>query len=185
MFVDEKSRFKRSELSISDHRNLPTMNRASLSRPRPARQRCLVLRCTHRQVNSITSRRFNSAAIFGRHHAWPRGAHAEQPKAFLRAANSVEFPLPELRSADAAMWERVREAHPALASLSDEELNATCTSYIEAKPSITDVLFKTPVGPVFALNIIAAATGFSWCDVPFVNSDSLACAQQAARMAGQ
>ena len=109
----------------------------------------------------------------------------EQQKAFFAAANSVEFPLPELRSADAAMWERVREAHPALASLSDEELNATCTSYIEAKPSITDVLFKTPVGPVFALNIIAAATGFSWCDVPFVNSDSLACAQQAARMAGQ
>ena len=61
---------------------------------------------------------------------------------------------------------------PALASLSDEELNATCTNTLK-QPSITDVLFKTPVGPVFALNVIAAATGFSWRAV---------CQQRQSRM---
>ena len=108
---------------------------------------------------------------------------AEQQKGFVAAVSSDEFSAVALASADAEMWERMRVAQPALAGLSDAELEATFQSYVNAKPSLFDVLFKTPVGPVFIVNIILAVTNFSWCDVPFVSSDTAACAELAARTA--
>ena len=108
-----------------------------------------------------------------------------QRKAFLAATEDDQFSMSELISADAAMWDSVRSAYPALVDLSDAELSATLESYVNTPPSVTDVLFKTPVGPVFLINIILAVTGLSWCDAPFVDSSSTACVQVAARKAAQ
>ena len=106
-----------------------------------------------------------------------------QRKAFLNIFNSDMFSTPELLTADSEEWDRVRAAEPALAELSDDELKATLTNYVNTGPTLTDVLFKTPVGPVFAINILLAVTGLSYCDLPFVDSGSTACLQLAARQA--
>ena len=98
---------------------------------------------------------------------------------------SDEFSAVDFVNADAAMWERVRASHQALAELSDDELGRVFDSYVNTRPSISEVLFKTPVGPVILINIVCAVTGLSWCDLPFVASDSTACAELAARTAAQ
>ena len=98
---------------------------------------------------------------------------------------SEEFSIPSLVSADSAMWDRVRESYPALAELSDTELGDALKSYIETPPTLSEVLLKTPVGPVLLINLILAATGFSYCDLPFTPSDSAACLELAARAAAQ
>lgn len=94
-----------------------------------------------------------------------------------------DFSMSDLVSADAEAWSRVRDAHPELMSLSDEQLSATLDSYVNTSPRLVEVLTKTPVGPVIGINVLLALTGLSVCDLPFVSSDSTACLQLAARTA--
>ena len=65
---------------------------------------------------------------------------------------------------DPAALDKARSDYPALAGLSNADLR---TAYFRIPSSLMDILFKTPLGPVFILNIVAAATGFTWCDTPF------------------
>ena len=109
----------------------------------------------------------------------------EQQRAMVDLTLSEDFSTVSLVSADAATWDRVRSAFPALASLSDEELAIALDSYVNTPPTVWDILLKTPVGPVVFLNIVLAITGWSWCDVPFADKSSTACVQLAARVAGQ
>lgn len=78
----------------------------------------------------------------------------------------------------------MRTAYPALADVDDATLSATLKSYVSTPPSLSEVLLKTPVGPVILINIILYATGLSVCDVPFLPSDTDACLQLAARSTG-
>ena len=107
-----------------------------------------------------------------------------QQKAFLSVVQSDDFVMADMVNADDALWNRVRETEPALGDLSDDELQTALTSYINTGPNLVDVLLKTPVGPVFLINIVLAATGLSWCDVPFFDHDTAACVQLAARTNG-
>lgn len=95
-----------------------------------------------------------------------------QQKAFVAAMSSDDVSIPMLVTADAAAWARVREANPELQNLTDDELSAALSSYINTPPSLSDVLLKTPVGPVVLINIVFAVTGMSWCDIPFVPTDT-------------
>jgi len=109
--------------------------------------------------------------------------NAEQQSAFVAAMGCDDFSMSDLVSADAEAWSRVRDAHPELMSLSDEQLSATLDSYVNTSPRLVEVLTKTPVGPVIGINVLLALTGLSVCDLPFVSSDSTACLQLAARTA--
>ena len=42
------------------------------------------------------------------------------------------------------------------ADMSDDELKAAFDSYVNAPPTLADVVFKTPVGPVIIVNIVLA-----------------------------
>ena len=108
----------------------------------------------------------------------------EQQKAFVAACSDDDFSTVDMVSADEAMWMRVRGAYPALASLDDDTLAATLNSYITTPPTLSEVLIKTPVGPVLLLNIILYITGFSVCDIPFLPNDTQACIELAARNSG-
>lgn len=64
---------------------------------------------------------------------------------------------------DAAVWARVQAEHAILADYTDVELRS---AYVRQRPSLLDVLFLTPLGPVFAVNIAAWYFDFSFCDTP-------------------
>ena len=110
------------------------------------------------------------------------GLTLEQQTEFVNCCDA--FMLSELVSADAEMWDRVRLEYPALSGLDDETLSTTLSSYINTPPTLSEVIFKTPVGPVVLLNIVLIATGVSVCDLPFVSGDTQACIELAARSTG-
>eukprot|EP00966_Prymnesium_polylepis_P268578 6204680-Prymnesium_polylepis.2 len=60
-----------------------------------------------------------------------------------------------LTSATSEQWAAVREEFPVLGDRSDEELAGALTTYLSSGPNLVDVLLKTPVGPVFLINIDA------------------------------
>ena len=105
----------------------------------------------------------------------------EQQAAFRSVIESEQFSATALVTADTALWDRVRAFSPDLADLSDDQLQDVFTSYINTPPSVSDILLKTPVGPVILINLLFFATGFTWCDIPFLSSDTQACAELAAR----
>ena len=44
--------------------------------------------------------------------------------------------------------------------------------YLRQKPSIIELLTKTPLGPFLMVNLAFLLTGFSWCDTPFGQIES-------------
>ena len=106
-----------------------------------------------------------------------------QQKAFLAVMADDEFPMSNFVTADAELWDKVRAIQPDLAELSDAELQGTFDTYISTSPKLSEVLLKTPVGPVIGINLLFAVTGFSFCDLPFADQGSAACVQLAARQA--
>ena len=108
-----------------------------------------------------------------------------QQKAMVDATSTPEFVPTTLLEADPTTFTALREEFPALASLSDDELLAAVKSYINTPPTLPEVLLKTPVGPVIGINLLFYFTGFSACDLPFVDSSSQSCMELAARVAAQ
>lgn len=62
------------------------------------------------------------------------------------------------------VWTEARASYPVLSSYTDAELKR---AYFSQKTSLVDVILYTPIGPVFAVNILAWYFHFSWCDTPF------------------
>ena len=108
----------------------------------------------------------------------------ESQAALLEAMGDQRFAITELAKADGATWAKVREAYPGVGDVSDAELDAAIKSYIDAPPTLADALFKTPVGPVLLVNLLAWALGVQWCDLPFADPTSQACVEVAARGGG-
>ena len=110
----------------------------------------------------------------------------EQRKAFVAFTQDEDFSTVSLISAESGGgdWDAVRSKYQSLSQLTDDQLRDTLESYINTPPTLTEVLFKTPVGPVVFLNIILAVTGFSWCDTPFADKSTAACIQLAQRATG-
>ena len=78
----------------------------------------------------------------------------------------------------------MRADYPDLVDLTDDDLERTCKNYTSVKPTIADALFKTPLGPVLLLNLVAFATGFApACDLPWSDVDAAGCVELAARRA--
>jgi len=61
------------------------------------------------------------------------------------------------------VWTEAKATYPVLSSYTDAQLRR---AYFAQKSSLVDVILYTPVGPVFALNILAWYFHFSWCDTP-------------------
>ena len=106
-----------------------------------------------------------------------------QAEAVIEALSSREFSYSKLKDVDTDECERVRATHPSLSSLSDDDISAAFVKYVETPPTLQEALFMTPIGPVFLLNLILLATGFSVCDTPFADTQSTACLEVAARAA--
>jgi hypothetical protein len=111
------------------------------------------------------------------------GLAPAQQKAFVEATATPDFAVTLLLEADSESWDRLRATYPALADLTDQQLADTTRSYVETPPSLVEALLKTPIGPVLGINLVLWATGFSACDLPFVDSGSRACMELAARTA--
>jgi hypothetical protein len=108
----------------------------------------------------------------------------QDEKFLLKLSEREGLQLQEAASADAEVWAKVRADYPDLVDLTDDDLERTCKKYTSVKPTIADTLFRTPVGPVLLLNLVAFATGFApACDLPWSATDSPGCVELAARRA--
>ena len=109
----------------------------------------------------------------------PDAAQATLMAALTEGGFSVTS-LREGRGKD-SNWADVREQYPSLGSVSDVDLDAAVKAYIDETPSLADALFKTPIGPVLIINLVAWAFQSNVCDLPFVPA-TRACAEAAARL---
>ena len=104
-----------------------------------------------------------------------------QQKAFAAMYTDEELVV-KLSRPNAEVWAEVRTAYPDLKDLTDDDFVRTCKSYTSVKPTLADTLFKTPVGPLLLVNLLAFATDFSAaCDLPWSDTNSRGCLDLAER----
>ena len=71
---------------------------------------------------------------------------------------------------NSSAWDTLRAQHSnELEQYTNEELEL---AFIKQKPTVVDLLVKTPLGAFLALNGVLFAGGFSWCDTPFHGVDA-------------
>ena len=66
-------------------------------------------------------------------------------------------------------WEEMKTLHPSLRQYINDELQR---AYITQKPTVGELLTKTPLGPFLLLNGIFWLVGFRWRDTPFHGTDA-------------
>lgn len=97
----------------------------------------------------------------------PLDLNSEEDAALRAAAKELSVSYGESWCDDPKAWTQARIDYPILAPYEDDaQLRRT---WILLTPSLLDVIVKTPVGPVFGVNIliwVLDSTGFSWCDTP-------------------
>ena len=126
------------------------------------------------RVKSIVAQQFSTRGL--------DGYLPDQQKAINEAfLDSVPTLVPSSTSDDT--WDAVRAKYPPLSSMTDVELSDAFGKFITAKPSLGEVLLKTPVGPVILINVLLLATSKSACDLPWADTTSTACVELAARLA--
>ena len=66
-------------------------------------------------------------------------------------------------------WDELKNQYPSLQEYSNDDLRR---AFIAQKPTVGDLLTRTPLGPLIVLNGICWLGGFSWCDTPFHGADA-------------
>mmetsp|Transcript_14202 Transcript_14202/g.30856 ORF Transcript_14202/g.30856 Transcript_14202/m.30856 type:complete len:188 (-) Transcript_14202:216-779(-) len=66
-------------------------------------------------------------------------------------------------------WEEMKVQYPSLQQYTNGELER---AFVAQKPTVVELITKTPLGPFLAVNGIFWLGGFSWCDTPFHIADA-------------